>query len=45
MRGRKKNAATVCAAGVFILMLPLMGAAVLNVMPSAAEAVYLASDL
>lgn len=45
MRGRKKNAATVCAVGVFILMLPLMGAAILNVMPSAAEAVYLAADL
>ncbi|MBQ8786132.1 MAG: stage II sporulation protein P [Oscillospiraceae bacterium] len=45
MRGRKKSAATACAVGMFILMLPLMLAAVSAFMPSAAEAVYFAADI
>ncbi len=43
MRGRKKHAATIAAAGMFTLMLPLMTGAVSVFMPSAADAVYFAA--
>lgn len=43
MRGRKKNGATFAAVGAFMLMLPLMCAAMLNFLPSAADAVYFAA--
>ena len=43
MRGRKKNGVTICAAGVFTLMLPLMFTAVASCLPSAEEAIYFAA--
>lgn len=44
MRGQKKRAATALAAGTFILMLPLMGAALAACAPSAESAVFFAAS-
>ncbi|MBQ5319625.1 MAG: stage II sporulation protein P [Oscillospiraceae bacterium] len=44
MRGRKKHAAAIAAAGMFTLMLPMMIAAISICIPSPAEAVYFAAN-
>lgn len=44
MRGQKRRAATALAAGTFILMLPLMSAALTDCVPSAESAVFFAAS-
>ena len=44
MRGRKKNGSVFAAAGLFMLMLPLMCTTVAQCLPSAAETVYFAAS-
>lgn len=44
MRGRKKQGSFIAAAGLFLLMLPLICSAVAVCMPSAEAAVYLAAN-